>query len=217
MVMDDVFAVVAEGTRREILAYLRSGDRSVGELVDELQVSQPTVSKHLKVLREAGLVSMRAQGQKRYYSLETAPLHSIFEWLDSFAWNDPRLAGRPGTSGAGASAGGENGPAVDGAGNGTPEAREVGPPDETAASRDLTAARPEALAAAALAAPGSPEVLHPAASHLHAGTSGGNLEPAPDGSAGTMRQQQLGRTMGRAAERAADLLAQFRRRRDQQR
>ncbi|WP_026552089.1 metalloregulator ArsR/SmtB family transcription factor [Arthrobacter sp. H20] len=84
MVIEDVFAVVAEGTRREILGSLRSGDKAVGELVGELEVSQPTVSKHLKVLREAGLVSMRAQGQRRFYSLTPAPLHEIELWLGSF-------------------------------------------------------------------------------------------------------------------------------------
>ena len=84
MVIEDVFAVVAEGTRREILGSLRSGDKAVGELVDELEVSQPTVSKHLKVLRVAGLVSMRAQGQRRYYSLNPAPLREIELWLGSF-------------------------------------------------------------------------------------------------------------------------------------
>lgn len=84
MVIEDVFAVVAEGTRREILGSLRAGDKAVGELVDELEVSQPTVSKHLKVLRVAGLVSMRAQGQRRYYSLNPAPLREIELWLGSF-------------------------------------------------------------------------------------------------------------------------------------
>ncbi|MDN3482667.1 metalloregulator ArsR/SmtB family transcription factor [Arthrobacter sp. APC 3897] len=100
MVIDDVFAVIAEGTRRELLGALRSGDKSVGTLVEELEVSQPTVSKHLKVLREAGLVSMRAEGQKRYYSLQTAPMEEIVLWLRAFdlpslsaaSTADPRLA-----------------------------------------------------------------------------------------------------------------------------
>ncbi|MDQ0709912.1 DNA-binding transcriptional ArsR family regulator [Arthrobacter woluwensis] len=81
MVVDDIFAVIAEPTRREILSALRSGDKAVGELVADLQASQPTVSKHLRVLREAGLVTMRAQGQKRYYSLEREPLRAVQEWL----------------------------------------------------------------------------------------------------------------------------------------
>lgn len=84
MVMDDVFAVIAEGTRREILLSLRAGDKSVGELVEELAVSQPTVSKHLKVLREAGLVTMRAAGQRRFYTLETGPLAEVALWLRAF-------------------------------------------------------------------------------------------------------------------------------------
>lgn len=82
--MDDVFAVIAETTRREILISLRSGDKAVGEMVCELGVSQPTVSKHLKVLREAGLVTMRAQGQKRFYSLRAEPLREIVMWLSDF-------------------------------------------------------------------------------------------------------------------------------------
>src|SRR3954464_13600181 len=87
MAIDDVFAVIAEGTRRDILGSLRSGDKAVGELVEELDVSQPTVSKHLKVLREAGLVSMRAQGQKRFYSLVAAPLEAVAEGVLAFGLN----------------------------------------------------------------------------------------------------------------------------------
>ncbi|MDP5227549.1 MULTISPECIES: metalloregulator ArsR/SmtB family transcription factor [Arthrobacter] len=90
MVVEDIFAVIAEPTRREILQALRSGDRAVGELVEELETSQPTVSKHLRVLREAGLVSMRAQGQKRYYSLEREPLLAVQDWVGGLTG-----AGRP--------------------------------------------------------------------------------------------------------------------------
>ena len=81
---DDVFAVIAEATRRDILVALRKGDKAVGELVQELEASQPTISKHLKVLREADLVSMRAQGQKRYYTLNPKPLAGIASWLETF-------------------------------------------------------------------------------------------------------------------------------------
>ena len=81
---DDVFAVIAEATRRDILVALRKGDKAVGELVQELEASQPTISKHLKVLREADLVSMRAQGQKRYYALNPKPLAGIANWLQTF-------------------------------------------------------------------------------------------------------------------------------------
>lgn len=89
MVIDDVFAVIAESTRRRILRSLHDGDKAVGELVDELEVSQPTVSKHLKVLREAGLVSMRAQGQKRFYSLVADPLEAVAEWVLAFGLDAP--------------------------------------------------------------------------------------------------------------------------------
>src|SRR3954466_10772355 len=84
MVTDAVFAVIAEATRRDILVALRRGDKAVGELVQELEASQPTISKHLKVLREADLVSMRAQGQKRYYTLNPKPLAGIASWLQAF-------------------------------------------------------------------------------------------------------------------------------------
>src|SRR6476661_7235730 len=84
MVTDDVFAVIAEATRRDILIALRKGDKAVGELVQELEASQPTISKHLKVLREADLVSMRAQGQKRYYTLNPKPLAGVATWLQAF-------------------------------------------------------------------------------------------------------------------------------------
>lgn len=84
MVNEDVFTVLAEQTRREILWALRDGDKAVGELVDELGASQPTVSKHLRVLREAGLVTMRAEGQRRYYALDAAPLGGVSRWLAGF-------------------------------------------------------------------------------------------------------------------------------------
>ncbi|MET1034570.1 MAG: metalloregulator ArsR/SmtB family transcription factor [Arthrobacter sp.] len=82
---DDVFPVIAERNRRRILEALRPGDQSVGELVDTLGVSQPTVSKHLKVLREAGLVTTRADGQRRYYSVDPVPLAEAAAWLTDFA------------------------------------------------------------------------------------------------------------------------------------
>jgi DNA-binding transcriptional ArsR family regulator len=77
----DIFAVIADRTRRDILDTLRSGDKAVGELVEALAASQPTVSKHLKVLRDAGLVTTRAQGQKRYYALRLEPLDDVGAWL----------------------------------------------------------------------------------------------------------------------------------------
>src|SRR5215218_7168703 len=94
MVTDDVFAVIAESTRRDILTSLRSGDKAVGELVEELAASQPTISKHLKVLREADLVTMRAQGQKRYYALNPKALAGVASWLETFDVG-PKLSAVP--------------------------------------------------------------------------------------------------------------------------
>ena len=75
------FAVLAEPTRLQILGQLRSGERSVGELVDILGVPQPAVSKHLKVLREAGFVSARSEAQQRIYQIEPKPLKALDAWL----------------------------------------------------------------------------------------------------------------------------------------
>jgi DNA-binding transcriptional ArsR family regulator len=77
----DVFAVLAEPNRRRILDELRRGDRSVGHLVDALAVNQPAVSKHLKVLREAGFVSCRTAAQQRIYHVEPAPFAELDGWL----------------------------------------------------------------------------------------------------------------------------------------
>jgi DNA-binding transcriptional ArsR family regulator len=77
----DTFTVVAEPSRRRILDELRNDERTVGSLVDALQLSQPAVSKHLKVLRDAGLVSCRTAAQHRIYRLETGPLQEFDEWL----------------------------------------------------------------------------------------------------------------------------------------
>jgi DNA-binding transcriptional ArsR family regulator len=88
--MADIFDVIADGTRRDILQLLReraaSGEHgtSVSHIVGALGVSQPTVSQHLKVLREAELVSVREEGQHRYYSLSTAPLDVVDDWLIPF-------------------------------------------------------------------------------------------------------------------------------------
>jgi DNA-binding transcriptional ArsR family regulator len=75
------FAVLAEPTRREILDLLRDGERPVGDLVDRLAISQPAVSKHLRVLRDAGLVEVRADAQRRLYRVRPQPLAEIDEWL----------------------------------------------------------------------------------------------------------------------------------------
>jgi DNA-binding transcriptional ArsR family regulator len=78
------FAVLAEPTRREILDLLRQGEQPVGALVEELDLSQPAVSKHLRVLRDAGLVEVRPQAQRRLYRLRLEPLAEIDEWLAPF-------------------------------------------------------------------------------------------------------------------------------------
>lgn len=82
---NDVFTVIADKTRRGILAALKDGERPVGDLVTELGVSQPTVSKHLKILREAGMVSMEAQGQRRLYAVEPKPLAEVADWIHEVA------------------------------------------------------------------------------------------------------------------------------------
>ena|ERR1044071_1137839 len=78
------FAVLAEPTRRRILDELRTSDRSVGELVTALAMSQPAVSKHLKVLRDAGLVSRSTVAQRRIYRLDPGPLRALDEWLSPY-------------------------------------------------------------------------------------------------------------------------------------
>jgi DNA-binding transcriptional ArsR family regulator len=78
------FEVVAEPHRRRILDLLRSGERPVGALVDALGQSQPAVSKHLRVLRQAGLVQIRVDAQRRLYRLRPQPLSEIDAWLSPY-------------------------------------------------------------------------------------------------------------------------------------
>ena len=87
------FEAVAEPNRRRILDLLRAGERPAGELVSALDISQPGVSKHLKLLREAGLVSVRADGQRRLYRLQPQGLKELEAWLAPYRhfWAD-RLA-----------------------------------------------------------------------------------------------------------------------------
>lgn len=97
--MADIFDVIADATRRDLLQALReqyetgSGEISVGVLVERLGLSQPTVSKHLRVLRDHGLVSVREDGQHRYYRLDAAPLDSIEDWLVPFLASDTSEGG----------------------------------------------------------------------------------------------------------------------------
>ena len=80
----DAFTVLAEPTRRRILDELVSAEASVGTLVDRLDLPQPTVSKHLRVLRDAGFVTCRASAQQRIYRVEPAPLRAVAEWLEPY-------------------------------------------------------------------------------------------------------------------------------------
>jgi len=78
------FDALAEPARRQILELLRQRERRVGELVERLGLSQPGVSKHLRVLREAGLVRVRPDGQRRWYGLRPEPLAELDEWLTPY-------------------------------------------------------------------------------------------------------------------------------------
>ena len=80
----NTFAAIADPTRRDILAMLRQGEQSAGALVEGLGLPQPNVSKHLKALREAGLVNIRVDGPWRFYSLDPAPLAEIDQWLAAY-------------------------------------------------------------------------------------------------------------------------------------
>jgi DNA-binding transcriptional ArsR family regulator len=189
MVTDDVFAVIAEATRRDILVSLRSGDKAVGELVEELAASQPTISKHLKVLREADLVSMRAQGQKRYYALNPKPLAGVASWLETFdvgpakpAVETPAAAGSPRTRSVGQQrAVGHHGTAgQQGTARKQPKQPDGEPLGTSAASTDVGRSLETTAASGAVAAVAGMDDTMP---------------------------QQIGRTVGRAATKAADLLA----------
>ncbi|WP_029149569.1 ArsR/SmtB family transcription factor [Microbacterium indicum] len=96
--MADIFDVIADGTRRDILSLLLDRDQdsqtgtSVSQIVAELSVSQPTVSKHLKVLREAGLVTVREEGQHRFYRVDAEPLEQVDDWLVPFFHDEAELA-----------------------------------------------------------------------------------------------------------------------------
>lgn len=192
MVTDDVFAVIAEATRRDILVSLQAGDKAVGELVEELAASQPTISKHLKVLREADLVSMRAQGQKRYYALNPKPLAGVASWLETFD------VGHAAAAAAAPEAAAQQADETQ-AGSARPPAPAADVPDAFAAA---AAAHAGATPDDATRVPGRPASgqLSPAVV-----VPGGQV-PGSAGQDDTV-PQQIGRTVGRAATKAADLLA----------
>ena len=86
----DVFNAISEAHRREILDTLVAGEKAVGAIVEDLSMSQPQVSKHLRVLSEVGLVSCRADGRRRLYRAEPARLRPMHDWLAKYeqAWSD---------------------------------------------------------------------------------------------------------------------------------
>ena len=85
----DAFSAVAEASRRQLLEAIGTGEVSVGELVDRLGLTQPQVSKHLAVLREVGLVAVRADGKHRLYRINGQALRPIHDWVRGFerTWN----------------------------------------------------------------------------------------------------------------------------------
>lgn len=82
--MESTFAIIAEPSRRAILSLLAASERSVGDIEEELNLSQPSVSKHLRVLREAGFVESRIDAQRRLYRIKPEPLMEIDAWLTPF-------------------------------------------------------------------------------------------------------------------------------------
>lgn len=95
--MAEIFAVLADPTRRRILGVLRNGERAVNELADEVEIAQSGVSRHLRILREAGLVDVRRDAQRRIYSLRAEPLEELDAWIEQYrsVWDDrlDRLSG----------------------------------------------------------------------------------------------------------------------------
>src|SRR5579859_7379828 len=82
--MESTFAIIAEPSRRAILTLLASSERSVGDLEERLRLPQPSVSKHLRVLREAGFVESRVDAQRRLYRIRPEPLMEIDAWVAQF-------------------------------------------------------------------------------------------------------------------------------------
>lgn len=86
----DAFNAVAEPRRRQILDVLAGGERAVNDIVAELDLAQPQVSKHLRVLRQVGLVNVRHEGRRRIYRLNGRPLRQIHDWVKEYegTWNE---------------------------------------------------------------------------------------------------------------------------------
>jgi DNA-binding transcriptional ArsR family regulator len=84
---DQAFDALGDPTRRHVFASLRQGSRSVGEIAEGMNVTRPAVSQHLKVLKQAGLVAVRAEGTRRLYSIDAAGIEALRSWLNGF-WDD---------------------------------------------------------------------------------------------------------------------------------
>lgn len=82
--MADVFEILADPTRRKLISALREGERSVSELVDEVDIHQPGVSKQLRLLHEAGFVNVRADANRRLYSLRPEPFLELDDWMSDY-------------------------------------------------------------------------------------------------------------------------------------
>jgi DNA-binding transcriptional ArsR family regulator len=84
----DVFAILADPTRRRIVELLHDGERSVSDVAAEVDIHQPGVSRHLRILHEAGFVEVRAEGQRRLYSLRSEPFAQLDAWMRRYAWDE---------------------------------------------------------------------------------------------------------------------------------
>ncbi|MGH6910480.1 MAG: ArsR/SmtB family transcription factor [Phenylobacterium sp.] len=84
---EPVFAAIADPTRRRILEMLRSQPEAVQDIADRFDISRPAISRHLRVLTEAGLVQSRAEGRHNVYALQPEPFAAVRDWLDGF-WNE---------------------------------------------------------------------------------------------------------------------------------
>jgi DNA-binding transcriptional ArsR family regulator len=87
LVTSDIFVVLADPMRRRMVEILHGGERSVNEIVDEVDIRQPGVSRHLRILHEAGFVSVRSDGQRRIYSLRPEPFQELEAWMRRYAYD----------------------------------------------------------------------------------------------------------------------------------
>lgn len=89
MILPDIYAIIAEPSRRRILDRLLRSDSTVKDLTEELGLSQPLISSHLRLLRESGLVRVQTDAQRRIYSLDASPLAGVDDWLSTYRekWN----------------------------------------------------------------------------------------------------------------------------------